>query len=382
MEEIKAFIDESGDNALELNTEGIQSLFISVAIIVPESEYTSLNEEILRIIQRKAGGHLKSSNIRKDYQRRLSILQELDSINYKYYAFVVDKEKIFKDSGLAHKKSFYKFINRKVYEKISSCGGNLSIYADEIGRKDFMDSFVEYFDKKQVPNLFFSWDHRFVKDEEYPLIQLADFIAGTLSYCFEPVRKSEYSPIFRQHLKTKEIDIDFWPPVLDIPPVVGNARSPFDKLISEYTFKLAVKDILELSSSSVERDQILARILRILLFNKVHEENIFITAEGLENQLSSDDIKVSKNQISRDLIPTLRDRGHVISGTVSGVRLATTESEIKEYVNFDHNLVIPVLGRLERARKKIKMLTSGNLDIVDQKDYKQLFDILENIHFS
>ena len=211
MNTIKAFIDECGTNDLKTQKDGNLDLFISVAILVPEETYPQINEQMQEIINKVAGGHLKSNNIRANHSRRLQILQKIQDVPFGYYACVVDKTAIYEDSGLAYKRSFYKFISQKIYRTLGTSICDLEIYMDELGGPDFQETFKEYLKRKGLPNLFTNFTHRFVKDENYPLIQLADFIAGTLSYCFEPQRKSEYSLQFRHLLQNKETDIDFWP---------------------------------------------------------------------------------------------------------------------------------------------------------------------------
>ena len=82
MNTIKAFIDECGTNDLETQKDGNLDLFISVAILVPEGTYPQINEQTQEIINKVAGGHLKSNNIRANHSRRLQILQKIQNRNF------------------------------------------------------------------------------------------------------------------------------------------------------------------------------------------------------------------------------------------------------------------------------------------------------------
>lgn len=375
---IKAFIDENGNNALDVTREGTQELFITVAILVPDNQYPHINQQMNDIITQYCGGHLKSNNIRTNHQRRIKILEAIQKIDFGYYAFIVNKKEIFEDSGLSYKRSFYKFIHKKIYEKLGSSCFYLEVYADAIGGPDFMESFEEYFHKKSLPNLFFNFQHQFVKDEDFPLIQLADFIAGTLSYCFEPSRKSEYSSRFRELLCQKEIDINFWPPVKEVSPAITD--NSFDGQIYQFVMNKAIQLAEELNSASVSSNSLaLLKVLRILIFNKLYEEDRTVTVSQLRQQLQNNEVDVTENIISRDILPSLRDKGIIISGTYKGYRLATSAKQIQSYIQHNKDIILPMLHRLDIARTGVKLATANRLDIIDPAKEKELSRILNLI---
>lgn len=378
---IKAFVDENGNNTLDITREGTQELFITVAILVPDSQYSYINQQMNDIITQNCGGHLKSNNIRTNHQRRIKILEAIQKIDFGYYAFIVNKKEIFEDSGLAYKRSFYKFIFKKIYEKLGNSCFYLEVYADAIGGPDFMASFEEYFHKKSLPNLFFNFQHQFVKDEDFPLIQLADFIAGTLSYCFEPSRKSEYSYRFRELLCQKEIDINFWPPIKEISPTITD--NSFDSQIYQFVMNKAIQLAEDLNSLPVSSNTLaLLKVLRILIFNKLYEEDRTITVSQLRQQLQNNEMEVSDNIISRDILPSLRDKGIIISGTSKGYRLATSAKQIQSYIQHNKDIILPMLHRLDIARTGIKLATANQLDIIDSSKEKELSRILNLIKIS
>ena len=377
MNTIKAFIDECGTNDLETQKDGNLDLFISVAILVPEGTYPQINEQTQEIINKVAGGHLKSNNIRANHSRRLQILQKIQNIPFGYYACVVDKTAIYEDSGLAYKRSFYKFISQKIYRALSASICDLEIYMDELGGNDFQETFKEYLERKGLPNLFTSFTHHFVKDENYPLIQLADFIAGTLSYCFESQRKSEYSSQFRYLLQNKETDIEFWP-LRQRENVIPAPDNSFDNQIYNLVINNAVNLEMKMRKEHMTTDDVsLLKVLRILLFNKLYEDDKVITAQNLRQKLSLQDIDISENDISRKILPQLRDYGIIISGTAKGYRLATTLEQVRDYISHNKDIIFPMLKRLNIARQKIKLATANRLDIIDEIAEKKLSDILD-----
>lgn len=101
-----AFIDEYGNYGFDFTKSGVSTHFIISAIIVDESKLSELEKAVENI--RKIyfqSGEMKSSGIGKKHKRREKILSEIATLNFHHYSVVIDKRKIFTDSGLMYKKS-------------------------------------------------------------------------------------------------------------------------------------------------------------------------------------------------------------------------------------------------------------------------------------
>src|SRR5690625_5867465 len=59
---------------------------------------------------------------------------------------------------------------------------DLRVIADEHGSREFMEGFREYVRRQHIPNLFYDADVWFENSQVQPLIQLADFLAGTVGH--------------------------------------------------------------------------------------------------------------------------------------------------------------------------------------------------------
>lgn len=128
---------------------------------------------------------MKSSKVKANHSRRILILKELARIDFKIFALVVDKQRIYDESGLNYKKSFIKYLNGILYNDLTNYYPKLELSSDELGTKEFMSEFGNYLIKNHAPNLLGEYDVAFVNSKSNVLIQLADFISGTIAFGFE-----------------------------------------------------------------------------------------------------------------------------------------------------------------------------------------------------
>ena len=183
-----AFIDETGAFGFNFQSPDCTHYFIICAIIVKESDLPSLESAVERVRSMYfQTGEMKSSKIGKKNHRRKRILDALQELPYSIYAFICDKQKIGENSGLRYKQSFYKFLNNLVYEELKLAFPRLTIVADSIGENEFLQSFSKYMSEKNMPSDLFGESSFSIEDSKgNVLIQLADFIAGSLAFCYEP----------------------------------------------------------------------------------------------------------------------------------------------------------------------------------------------------
>lgn len=91
------FIDESGTNELDSTKQDVSNLYICVAVMVNSCDLDRLSDGINNIKNKFcSGGEIKSSNIGSNHKRRLKILQEIELLPFRYYAQIINKERIYK----------------------------------------------------------------------------------------------------------------------------------------------------------------------------------------------------------------------------------------------------------------------------------------------
>ena len=198
---ITAFADEFGNNSFDFQTQG--SHFIVATVITKTDNVENLKIQIgdLRQKHKFQTGELKSSKVATDYSRRKRILEDIAKLDISIYAVIIDKSKL-KGEGFNFKKSFYKFTNNLLYKELYRTFPTLDLYVDEHGGNDFLKEFKKYVEKNHSRNLFSGADFNIQNSKKNELIQIADFIAGSLGYIFDELKKSS-----EQHYPTSYLSL-------------------------------------------------------------------------------------------------------------------------------------------------------------------------------
>ena len=186
------FIDEYGAPDIEVPKKGNEPYFIYAAVVIKEKDVQQARQLLTELHSKYfSAGFIKSNKIHNDskgYATTISVLTDLKSLPHYVVALVVDKSKIDSQSGLAYEKSFIKYFNRMLSVQFLSVYEEMHIYLDKSGWGEFQNSLKGYMRDKVgfSPNLFTNNTFDIADDiTEEPLIQLADFYAGTIGkyYC-------------------------------------------------------------------------------------------------------------------------------------------------------------------------------------------------------
>ena len=381
---LTAFVDETGNFDLEIEKAGASNLFVCVAVICDELQSELIKTRMLEISRDEfSGNEVKSSGIAGSHKRRLRILEKIQDLSFGYYALIINKAAIERDSGLQYKPVFYKYLNRMLYNRLLQGGTALDIVADEIGGKAFMESFLPYLETMGKPDLFTTWNHRFIPSKECPQVQLADLIAGTLNWCFDKEKQCEQKDAFRELLRPKEIGISSWPLQIREIPTVGDEQeaSIWDEQIQACSINRALKFIAEFVEHEKEDRRMQVAVLRHLLFVRQFED------KGTPTNRFSDELirylkqqgfpELSRQQFSSKVIGPMRDWGILISGGTDGYRLAFSAVDIRRYLSHDMNIIKPMLARLKVARQGILLDTTNQYDVLDDEHFAFLQVLVE-----
>jgi hypothetical protein len=373
------YIDECGNFGTDLTKEGNSSHFIITAIVVEEYDVEKLKQAI-KIIQEKyfPNGEIKSSRIsNKNHYRRLTILKEIADLKFNIIILVVDKHKIkFDSTGLKYKKTYYKYLNRLLYKELKLLYPNLIVKADNHGDDKFMNEFGKYVNSKESISLFDKFLFEFADSKEEPLIQLADFISGTISYGFENDKICNEYKEFYELIKSKILVLRQWPTTYE--NYMQNLEvvdiGKYDKKIAEHCIRAATKYIKEHDNSKdpIENDRI--HILQLLL-NQIYAydpDTYVFSNELIELLNKTKKEKYDKRLFMNQIIAHLRDNNVIISSSSNGYKIPVSEKELYSYTNKTLGQVIPQLERLNSARQRIKAITENQLDILDTIEYHKL----------
>ena len=385
MEMLYAFTDESGSHGWEFDKKDVSTHFIICAIIVESSEIDNLRENLEKIRKKYfQTGEMKSSRVAKNHKRRIKILSDLLKLNFTIFPVVFDKTECFNMQGLLYKKTFYKFMNNIVYKELRNGFEKLTVVADEIGTSDYMKSFIKYIKgKEDIPNLFGEADFLFHNSKNDVLIQLADFMAGTLSFSFDKNKMSEEAPDYYKILQPKIIRLMMYPKrydnyILD----TSSITEDYDYDVAKICFRQAA-NFMKKHENSDDKEIIIQKIvLEYLLFRFMNNDKRgYIPTKELINQLKyTKNEKIPTSTFRLKVICKLRDSGVIIASSPKGYKIPSKKSELYDFINHGVSVAIPVMERMKKCREIVKFGTNGEIDLFDHTEYnslKKFFDEAE-----
>lgn len=372
------YIDECGNFGYDFTNDGTSSHFIITAIIIDEANVEVLKAGIDEIRDKYfPNGEIKSSKIAKNHSRRFKILQDVLKYDFKVISLIVDKEKIyFETSGLKFKQTFVKYLNKLLYKDLKLIYPHLHIHADTHGSEKFMSQFSNYVEKTDSISFFDSFQFEFLNSTNETLIQLADFIGGTLSFGYEKKKICTEYRGFYELLSPRIILLRHWPVNFEnyqknlevLPP------SEYDKNIANYCIRSATKHIKENEDSEDKFDTDRLRVLYHLL-NQIYAFNPskYIYASELIKLLNTSQTeKYDNHSFMTLIIAKLRDEGVIIASSSNGYKIPLSQKELFSYTNKTLGQVIPMLERLKKARERVLVVTNNELDILDQPEYEKI----------
>ncbi len=378
MKQQLAYLDEFGDSSFDFANQNTSSHFIITAIIIDQEIEKSLEKELdLVRIKHFQTGEIKSSKVSDNDERRLKILTDFDSLDYKIYSLIVDKKKLY-GQGFRYKQSFYKKLHSIVDRELFKLFPNLQITADEHGSTEFMTGFVSYIKKNHIPDLFDQSGFRFIDSHGNLTVQLADFISGTLARCFDERKKSKKGNSFIKLLKPKILDLYEWPINYTSPTYDINKSSvDFSSIITEISLNLAKQIISQKENSKTPVDIDQVNCLKYLLFYFLQiNSHRFISTFEIRNHIEVGRIRpMSIHYFRSKVIAKLRDQGALISSSPAGYKLPANEKDLYEFINQSNTTIAPMIERISKCRDRIKIVTKNKLDILDKPEYH----ILKNI---
>lgn len=383
IETINAYIDEYGGYGFDFSKTGNSKQYIIVAVLIKQSDISNV-AEALKVISKKnfGGGEIKSNNVKGDNKRRTRILKELLELPFQYVAFIVDKESLFSDSGLTKsKRTFIKFLNEHFYDHLSVVYPKLNVVADEVGQNDFVTEFMAYVKKHQKsPSLFDEHSFRMVNSKEEQCVQIADFIAGTLSYVYEDDRKSKVPSEFDylKLLDSKNARTIFFPKSYDESLFQHKEESDsYNKTIAETSYRQAIAFLQKYGKDADEERRMQVLTLDYLLFRfKYNALRRYISTEELRGMLRRSNYPIGEQSFRNKVIGKLRDSGVILSSSSLGYTLPKSKKEIMDYFKHVNSVVLPMMQRLKTCEEILKMTDDG-LELIENDNFRGLKILLD-----
>lgn len=378
---MRAFIDESGNTNLNTSSDGSSTYFIISAVIINDKlidKSIKLSERIRE--DNFQSGVIKSSKVGNNYKRRAKIITQLNKIPFKLYALVVDKNEIKLDSGLRFKISFLKFLNGKVYNTLFNGIHDVYIEADKHGSSEFMESFDRYISSNHKPDLFSNSDFNFVNDEDSVLVQVADFISGTLSKIYENKYDENLYKCFQELIKEKLIEINEWPRKLRINTAPRPDNSEQDILVSSYCLEQAEAFIENSDQINEEFTRHQVCVLKYLMFKSTfYDDNEYSYKDEIIKHLETRNFNnISDEHFKTEIIAKLRDKNVIIASSNKGYKIPTKTEDLDKFVEKVNSNVLPYLKRLS-ATKTLMSMGVPELVLIDNNKFPDLNKLINSL---
>jgi len=383
----KVYIDEFGAYGFSPKSYNETSHFILVAVLVEDKDCEELEKKLDDIRARYfQKGEMKSSKIpsnEKGHKRRGVILKRLIGLPFKVFVLSVDKRKLWDTSGMKKSKSvFYKFFNQYLYKALRKEFPNLDFSYDAVGTSEYTESFLKYVRKQSVqPTLFDQYHYQVLDSKSNIIIQLADLIAGSISYSLDEVRKQkacghDYFSLLKDHIliiqhfpqKYREYEL---PREDDYPE--------YDYEIARISYRRAVEYL-----SQIEESDSSSSVLKYLLFRFMHNSHRqYIQTKELIGFLERiGEHNISEQSFRTKVIAHLRDEGVIIASSTkegnSGYKIPSTRKEVLDFLNHGRTIIFPMLKRLDICIKAFKVASNGAIDFAAEEGFSDLKDLLEN----
>jgi hypothetical protein len=376
-----AFIDESGNTDLDTLKQGVSKYFIVCAVIIDEDKVDALKIEVEAIRKKYfQTGEIKSSSVRDrdDHARRIKILENIQQLNFKFYAIAVEKQALSRDGGFPYKKSFLKFINGLLYKQLFEHFPSITVFADEHGGQDFKLSFQRYIEHNHKPDLFWDSELKLVSSHDNILVQLADFIVGTLAKVYEQKSNSALIESYRDLLKEKALNLKEWPTRHQAYFEPDKTSKEYDEFIHSHALSKAEIFVEKNNICNDEASRLQVCVLNHLIFvSRLSSNDDYTSTKALLNHLEKCGFKtVSEQAIRSQIVSKLRDKDVIIASCNRGYKLPSSYSDLTDFVERVNSLVLPLLERLNKARNSYLLASKGDVDLLKGPRYPELVEFL------
>jgi hypothetical protein len=334
--QLLAFADEYGNNSFDFTKQGTH--FIVASVIINEDERQTIEAGIEEVRRRYfQTGEIKSKKVGDNHPRRLKILNELVKLNFNIYATVTDKQKLYGE-GFKYKEAFYKYLNGLLYKELYKAYPKLRLHVDEHGGNDFLKSFKKYVHKNHIRDLFSGSEFETGDSKASIIIQLADFIAGTLGRCYDLNKNLSYREKFLEVLKPRLSSINHFPKQYEFLRVDEGGETEFDSRINQYAIDLAIDFIDTTVQKTQEHIDQVNCVKLLLLHHDVFGSKKYLPAKEIMSHLAIGRSKLLKDQQFRSsVIGRLRDQGLLIAssskGDKKGYRIPTSAGDLLKFLD-------------------------------------------------
>lgn len=311
------FIDESGDKSIHYEKTGVTTFFVISAVIIDENSVNSIREEFKKISTKytQAPEIKSNSKIFQNLDKRIEFLEKIACLDFRIYSIIVDKRKVFEDSGLKFRNSFYKYVNGLLDQELYDYYPYLELISDQHGTDKFMEGFINYVEQNhKQTELFKEQTFSFCDSKDEPLIQLADFISGSIAKCYEPEKFDPRNKRIIEILNQNILHLREWPETpLKFLSKVENADEQFDQDLVNFIF-FRIDEFIQVNQDTRSpeiRKQLIC--LNYLIFRFKQDPYSYVYSDELLDRINVREINVTKRVLNKEIITKLRENKVLIT---------------------------------------------------------------------
>ena len=379
---LSAYVDKYGDPNLNLDANDVSAAYVIAAVIVNADDATNLVIQLEEIRKKFfQTGEMRSKTVGKNDKRRHKILDELLPLNFRCMCLIVDKRRL-TSKGFAFKRSFLKNLNGKLHSRLFRLFPGIQVTADEHGGSEFMTGFLKYVDALHQPDLFNRSGFEFANSKNSVLIQLADFIAGTVARGFDQKKLSDPKQLFIGKLRatSKLIAIEHFPPDnYNFKDTEFADDAKFDARIAELAFnsaKIYIKEN-EVSLDADVRARLEALDYLLAHYHYSLKNDYVETHKLMEHLIGTVGINYSQQQFRNKIIGKLRDNKVLIASSRQGYKIPCCQADLNDFVNYQNKFISPMISRLRKCYEQVFATTLGELNILSAPEHQYLQKIVE-----
>lgn len=369
MEEINAYVDESGDANF---TKGATEKLVFSAILVKRSSVPEIEERLNQIKEELNLPEYKSSRIKE--KRRITILERVCKLDFKVVYLVINKNLI-NAHWRKYTGNFYKFTQKLLNSLLYENYKNVSVRVDKYGTPNYQKSLQAYIKKEIEQTELFGNDFSVGSAKSDVFIQLADFLGGTKRKLIDGTINNK--PAVENYLSRVSLITKTFP--------VGYPHYTIDNelsLISDEIGRHSLEAVKEFIRSSKKNSQFeIEYKIADYLFSQIryNDKTKYTYGAELLDWLQQFDKSIQDDDMKK-AISRLRDNGVVICGTSKGYKIPLNRSEFIDYFISTSKKYVPMMQRIKRATDILKTRSMGTIDILEEQEfqfYKTILDPIE-----
>jgi hypothetical protein len=233
-----------------------------------------------------------------------------------------------------------------------------------------MLEFKKYVKKNHERTLFSGSEFDIVDSKNSNLIQLADFIAGSLGHSYDEKKLSDNSNEFLDKLKPISSGYNFFPKDYSFEEIENsNTDENFDPLIAKVCMKRVNEFIENAKGTDQQKTDQINFLKLLLLWQRVYFKSKYISTKEIFRHLNKNRPEGLHEEYFRSkVVGNLRDKGVLISSSRRGYKIPTNRQDLESFIKHGNRIILPMVNRIREMQKAIKLATANELDLLDNFD--------------